>query len=52
MMFNCGKSMRRKAGGCCGSSDSDEPNFNELASKLDHLEKENESLKKKINEMK
>ncbi|ADU31315.1 hypothetical protein [Evansella cellulosilytica] len=54
MMIKCGKGMTGKSGGCCGSGKTSNKttNFYNLESKLDKLEKENESLKNKINEMK
>jgi hypothetical protein len=50
MLFKCGKSMTGKSGGCCGSNES--TNLNSVESKLAQLDKENENLKKKLNEMK
>ncbi|MBM4761368.1 hypothetical protein [Bacillus sp. B15-48] len=52
MMFKCGKSMAGKKAGCCGPKVTSKTTSNELVSKLDHIEKQNEILKKEINERK
>ncbi|MFA9557939.1 hypothetical protein ACERII_11585 [Evansella sp. AB-rgal1] len=52
MMFTCGKSMKGKNSGCCAPKETSKTSTDGLISKLDQLEKENETLKKKINEVK